>query len=115
MKNPMMPCDYAGVRIARSRVHGLGLFAERDWEEGQPLGVVEFVPVISTSNTQSPYVFYDSDAQAFFEMTNCFKYLNYSAKPNVAWLKNDVVVTVRGVAAGEEFVWDYGDDWPGEP
>lgn len=112
-KKTMEACDYAGVRISRSRVHGLGLFADRDWEEGAAIGVVEYAPVVSTSAARSPFVFYDSESHSFFEMTNCFKYLNYSSKPNVAWLNNDVIVTIRGVSAGDEFLWDYGDEWPG--
>lgn len=106
-----------GVRVGKSSA-GLGLFATRDFKKGER--IIEYVGrVISKDeeySSRSKYLFEVStrktiDGQA---RTNIARYINHSCKPNCEpeIEKGRVFIdTIKKVKEGEEFVYDYGEEY----
>lgn len=90
------------VFVATSPVHGKGLFAAKRIKKNTVLGRLHGMP----TTDDGIYVLWVSD-ELGLELTNDFKYINHSGKPNAAYTDVDVVI-LKDVEAGEELLHDYG-------
>lgn len=93
---------YDLVYVADSDIHGKGLFAHQAIEAGVSLGLLEGKP----TSKDGIYVLWLSARKAM-TVTNEYKYINHSSKPNCA-LTGTEVVTLRKIKPHEELTHDYG-------
>ncbi len=93
---------YDLVYVADSDIHGKGMFAARAIDAGISLGKLEGKP----TTKDGIYVLWLTDVKAM-TVTNEFKYINHSSKPNCA-LTGTEVVTLRKIKPHDELTHDYG-------
>ncbi len=106
-----------GVEIREGR-HGRGVYATRAFAEGD---VVEHCPVLElpgadVSGRLSDYVFKSTEGDDEVLLVLGFGMLyNHGAEPNVDYAQETprtmTFYTLRDVAAGEQLVIDYGEEW----
>ena len=116
---------YPRLFVARSKIHGLGLFAGEDIEWGHRL--IEYQgQLISKKEAQRRRRFYDSigftclmefgDGQAIDGLFggNESRFINHSTQPNVGALREQdcriVFYSLDDIARGEELTFNYGFD-----
>jgi SET domain-containing protein len=114
---------YPRLFVARSPIHGLGLFAGEDIEWGQRL--IEYQgKLLSRRETQRRRRFYDSigftclmefgDGRAVDGLfgTNESRFINHSTRPNVAAVREGerriIFYSLDDIAKGEELTFNYG-------
>jgi len=90
------------VYVAKSPLHGKGLFARSRLKANLTLGKLEGKP----TSRDGTYVLWLSDTRGL-RITNDFRYINHSSTPNCA-LTGTEVVTLKSVKADEELTHDYG-------
>jgi len=109
--------------VARSRIHGLGLFAGEDIEWGRRL-IAYQGKLISKREAQRRRRFYDSigftclmefgDGRAVDGLfgTNESRFINHSTQPNVAAVREGergiVFYSLDDIAKGDELTFNYG-------
>lgn len=96
------------IEVRESRI-GSGVFALRDMEPGECLGIVEGELVESVDGV-SQYCVEHSDTHVL-EIAPPFRYLNHSCYPNCQLDEGEeglVVVVLLPVSRGEELTIDYG-------
>lgn len=91
----------SNVYVAKSKIHGKGLFALRDFPADALLGLLEGKSV----KNEGSYVMWMSATEGL-EITNEFRYVNHSDNPNIA-LYDKEVVTLRAVKTDEELTHNY--------
>lgn len=96
-------------KVGNSPVHGKGLFATRNIGHGKVLGICKTVAP-KKSELDSPYVLHRLNGSAVMVVDD-LKYINHSAKGNVAYYDDLSVVALKNIKAGQELLHDYGDDW----
>ncbi len=89
------------VYVAKSKIHGQGLFAARKMPADTVVGLLEGRIV----KREGTYVMWISATKGL-RITNDFRFINHSDKPNVA-LYDEEVVTLRAVKKGEELTHNY--------
>jgi uncharacterized protein len=110
--------------VARSKIHGLGLFAGEDIEWGQR--IIEFEGQrLSAREVRRRQKFYDSIGfTCLMEFGNGegvdglwggneSRFINHSLQPNVGAMRDEhriVFYALDDVAAGEELTFNYGFD-----
>jgi uncharacterized protein len=116
---------YPRLFVARSTIHGLGLFAGEDVEWGQRL--IEYQGQrLSKKEVQRRQKFYDSIGFSCLMQFgngegvdglfggNESRFINHSSQPNVAALREDesriVFYSIDDIAQGEELTFNYGFD-----
>ena len=110
-----------GLEIRESPIHGLGVFATRNFAEGEVLG--EFTGVVMTRlefaqkyGTDYRYSYRQMRANRIIvakEQRNFITYVNDgvygAAVPHVnVCLRNKKLCVIRPIEAGEELLMDYG-------
>lgn len=95
------------LKVAKSKIHGTGLFATTSIKTGTVLGYCR------TRKTGTP-----SDHTLWLEsgpvdVTCRLKYINHSASPNVAYYDDLSVVALKDLKPGEELTHHYGEEWEG--
>lgn len=109
-----------GVAVRRSQA-GLGLFATRPYKRGET--VIEYVGRIVSKEEE-----YTSKSKYLFEVHrgktidgkprwNIAGYINHSCRPNCEPIlrKGRIFIkTRRAIRAGEEFTYDYGEEYVAE-
>jgi len=122
-----MPSDvrYPKLYVARSKIHGLGLFAGENIEWGRRL--IEYEgQLLSKDEVKRRLKFYDSigftclmqfgDGQGIDGLVggNESRFINHSRKPNVGALRENesrvVFYSLDDIAKGEELTFNYGFD-----
>lgn len=110
----------AGVRVGRSSA-GLGLFATRAYKKGER--IIEYVGrVISREEeytSRSKYLFEVSSRKTIdgSPRYNTARYINHSCKPNCEpeiERGRIFIDAIKGIKAGEEFTYDYGEEYVNE-
>lgn len=101
------------IEVKQSTIHGNGVFATQDLDEGEFQFVYGYVvPIIPGTITDRYGVEWDDDTSYVPYAPWCFT--NHSNKPNceIACDENDVlfITTLRDIAEGEELTIDYGFD-----
>ena len=116
-KKPTCP---EGVRVRRSSA-GLGLFATRPFKKGERV-IEYFGRVISKAeeySSRSKYLFEINSRKTIDGTTreNFARYINHSCKPNCEpeIERGRVFIdAIRTIKEGEEFVYDYGEEYVDE-
>lgn len=105
MSKPFVRDDL--VEVGESPVHGTGLFASADIEEGTLLGLC----TARAAKKDGPHVLWLDDGKQPMRVTCKLRYINHDPKPNVAYYEDLSVEALRDIRAGEELLHHYGDDW----
>ena len=92
--------------IAKSPIHGMGLFAVRRIEKGELIGNLEG----EYTTEDGMYVLW-IDARTGFRVTNALRYINHADDPNACYYDDLTVVALRDIEPGEEITHDYNADW----
>ncbi|MHC4126631.1 MAG: nucleotidyltransferase family protein [Planctomycetota bacterium] len=95
------------IEVRQSTVHGLGVFARREFKRGEVIGRYRGRPI----DRDGTYVAYHTDGcdtQARHEITGPLRFLNHSCHPKAA-LVNFRLVALQRIAAGGEITVDYGE------
>lgn len=95
------------VKVARSPVHGKGLFARTDIAEGTELGRLK----VKKAKGDGPYVLWIDDTDDRYRVLCDLRYINHASKPNVAYYDDLTVEALRDIRQGEELLHHYGDEW----
>lgn len=112
MRNTAVPPS-PDFRVARSRVHGYGLFARRAFAEGEPVIAVDGVLLRNEEVGDSTHcLWFDDEHQ--LDMVDQSRWINHSCQPNLRTLRSReggearaVFVARRAIEAGEELSYDY--------
>ena len=91
-----------------SRIHGKGLFAKVDIEEGEYLGNYHG-PKVSENGMHVLWVENDDGEWEGYDGENILRYLNHSKKPN-AEFDGKELYAVCDIKTGEEITFDYGEE-----
>jgi uncharacterized protein len=101
--------DNPQAYVARSPIHGSGLFARRDIEVDEFIGSYEG----PTTQEDGMHVLWiwneDSDRWEGIDGINEMRFLNHDSSPNADWWGTDLYAT-RPIARDEEITFDYGWD-----
>ena len=116
---------YPRLFVARSKIHGLGLFAGEPIEWGRRLIEYQGQP-LSAKEVRRRQKFYDSvgftcliqfsDGQGIDGITggNESRFINHSSEPNVGAIREDewriIFYSLDDIDRGEELTFDYGFD-----
>ncbi len=100
-----MACKPA-YEVAKSPIHGMGLFAVRRIEKGEVIGELEG----ERTDADGMYVLW-IDEQTGFRVTNELRFINHDDEPNACYYDDLTVVALRDIEAGEEITHDYNADW----
>jgi SET domain-containing protein len=96
------------VKIARSKIHGTGLFATVDFKKGDHIGTFSGRP---TQEDGIHVLWYQKGRKWHGIEVDCIlKYANHSKKPNTQVVNLDMFA-LRFIPKGEEITFDYGDEW----
>ncbi|GAB4175264.1 MAG: hypothetical protein Kow0020_10930 [Wenzhouxiangellaceae bacterium] len=98
------------VYVARSPIHGRGLFARVPIAKGTLIGRYEG-PRTRRDGMHVLWV-WDEDTGRWegIDGTNEMRFLNHSADPNADWW-GDELYALRDIAKDEEITFHYGEDW----
>ena len=91
--------------VKESGIHGKGLFAIDNIEEGEIIGSIKFNP----TEEDGPHVLWVENQGILVECN--LKYINHSKDPNACYCEDLDVVALKNIKKGEEITHDYGDDW----
>lgn len=93
-------------RVEKSAIHGKGLFARTKITQGTVLGMCATRPVSEAG--LHTLTLHDG---SLVDVTCSLKYINHHKTANVIYYDDFSVVALRDIAAGEELLHDYGDEW----
>lgn len=93
-------------KVAKSPLHGKGLFAARAIASGELLGYCK----TRRAKVADIHTLTLADGR-LFDVTCTLKYINHSKRANVSYYDDFSVVALRDIAPGEELLHDYGDEW----
>jgi hypothetical protein len=96
--------------IGKSRIHGVGLVAKIDFNEGD-----EIIPLEGPKHeiTDEDWIkpkydnWFGTGMYEFIEPTNELYYINHSCDPNAGFDDSFVLRPIRPIKAGEEITFDY--------
>lgn len=101
------------IEARPSPIHGTGVFAVEALAAGERIGSYDGDPT-TDDGTHVLWVEDDDGEWRGIEGTGVLRYLNHSRSPNVVFDGPDLYAR-RDIAAGEELLFDYGDDWADVP
>jgi len=90
------------LRVARSPIHGKGLFANSFIEEGAVIGTIQG----ARTSEDGMYTLWLEEDHAVHMLCE-FKYINHSNEPNVVLYDTLEVCALRDIQPGEEITHDY--------
>jgi SET domain-containing protein len=88
--------------VARSGIHGRGLFARRRISRGTVIGYVEG----KVTRRNGAYTLWLSEDEGI-RVTCNLRFINHSRRPNARYYDDLSVVALRTIEAGEEITHDY--------
>ena len=111
-------------RLGVSPIHGIGVFAIRDIPKGaHPLVSLLKIKEFSFSKKEIKklpasvqkevrmFCYYDKDEHLIpsigLNAMNMAFYMNHSKKPNIKYLKNNTLLSLKKIKVGEELFFDY--------
>ncbi len=98
-----------GYRVAKSRIHGQGLYATHTIEEGVRIGSYDG-PLVETDSMYVLWVEGDDGVWRGIRGENELRFLNHSSAPNAAF-EGPELFAMRAIGPGEEITIHYGDEW----
>ncbi len=96
------PCSY---HVAESPIHGKGVFASRQINEGEILGLLNTSP----SSRNGSHVLWITENQKVRVHCN-LRFVNHSESPNAVYYDTLEVVALRDINKGEEITHDYSGE-----
>ena len=99
----LMTNDNVRLQVGNSPIHGKGLFARGEIEEGTILGTIKGIKTVNDGS----YVLW-LDEFTGVRMLCKYKYINHSEDPNVILYDTLEVCALRDIYPGEEITFDYG-------
>jgi len=97
------------ARVARSPIHGRGLFARRRIERDEYIGTYEG-PATQQDGMHVLWLWNEErERWEGIDGSNEMRFLNHSSQPNADWWGEDLYA-LRTIEAGEEITFDYGWD-----
>jgi SET domain-containing protein len=88
----------------KSDIEGNGLFSTVDIKKGEYIGSFGLEDAVYTTK----FSIWVDDKQ--YKATGMVKYANHSSTPN-AEVKFPEMYALKNIKAGEEILWDYGDEF----
>ena len=101
-----MPSLKRKLLVCQSEIYGEGLFTSIDLPRNATLGICS----VKKAHAPGLYTLW-LDENRLVDVTCKLKFINHSKRPNVAYLDDLRVVTLRKISAGEELTHDYCDEW----
>ena len=102
-----------GLRVARSKVHGYGVFTRRAFREGEVIAEVDGVALRADEIADDTYCLWVREG-LLYDMVDQTRWINHSCEPNVSVRVGESggevsahFVALRDIAAGEELFYDY--------
>lgn len=92
--------------VARSPIHGKGLFAKALIAQGAIIGYLQG----RETSKDGTYVLWLNE-ETGFEVACDLKYINHSDHPNACYYDDKSVVALRDIQPGEEITHNYAADW----
>ena len=110
------------IIVKESPVHGLGVFATRDLEEGETLELCPYIVIddddLQDANRLNDYLFTSPDnPNDYLVIMGCGMLYNHDSPSNASWeidsTDNRFVrfFADRNIKAGEEIFQDYGEEY----
>jgi hypothetical protein len=110
---PPMP-KVTGIRVVRSRIHGYGVVAAREFAEGEEICDIDGITWKEGDGVDDRYSLWIDDG-VYFDMVDQTRYVNHSCEPNAevytgitddghAWA---TLIAVKPIAIDEEIAYDY--------
>ena len=97
--------DSISYHVAKSAIHGKGVFASRKISEGEILGTLSTTP----AKRNGSHVLWISENQKV--RVHCdLRYVNHSESPNACYYDTLEVVALRDIRKGEEITHDYSGE-----
>jgi uncharacterized protein len=105
-----------GLRVTKSRIHGYGIVATRDYKAGDTVADVDGVPLRLSEVVDDEYCLWIND-DMYFDMVDQTRWINHSCNPNCeiegeedpvdgrVWAR---VLALTDIRAGQELTYDYG-------
>lgn len=97
-----MTDDNVCLQVCNSPIHGKGLFARGEIEEGTILGTIRGIRTVNDGS----YVLWLNEFTGV-RMLCKYKYINHSDDPNVVLYDTLEVCALRDIYPGEEITFDY--------
>jgi SET domain-containing protein len=94
------------VYVAKSSIHGNGLFAARDIKKGELIGCFKY----RRAKKDGPYVLWLAEDEGYTVLDD-FKYINHNNRANAAYYDDFTVMAIKKIKKGEEITHYYGEDW----
>ena len=96
---------HALTYIAKSGIHGSGLFAKKPIKKGQLIGFLEGIK----TTIDDTYVLWINENEGF-EVQCCLKYINHADSPNACYYDDLSVVALEEIPKHEEITHNYSPD-----
>jgi uncharacterized protein len=99
----------AKVYVAKSRIHGNGLFAREPIASGEMIGRYEG----RATRKDGTYVLWIAQNRSRYrgiEGTTDLRFVNHSKAPNAEFVQ-DVLMALEAIRPGDEITCHYGDAW----
>lgn len=97
------------VYIAKSKIHGLGVFAKKKIKKNEYIGSYEG-DIVLEDDTYVLWVQQEHGGWILVNGKNELRYLNHSSKPNAEFRENKLYA-LRTIYPHEEITFHYGEDW----
>jgi SET domain-containing protein len=91
--------------VTESSIHGKGVFASRQINEGEILGTLKTTPA-KTNGSHVLWITEDHKVRVHCDL----RYVNHSGKPNACYYDTLEVVALRNIKEGEEITHDYSGE-----
>lgn len=101
------------VESGPSAIHGTGVFATASIAKGALIGHYTGRPT-AVDGTHVLWVEADEGGWQAIDGTGVLRFLNHSRSPNAEFDGPDLYA-LRDIEAGEEILFDYGEDWAHVP
>lgn len=95
------------IYVAKSPIHGKGLFAKRKIKAGELIGNIDDT---NPTTRNGPHVLWVSEDQGY-RVGGPLKYINHCNTPNAIYYNDLTVVALRDIAKDEEITHYYGEEW----
>ena len=91
--------------VAESSIHGKGVFASRQINEGEILGILNTTPA-KRNGSHVLWITEDHKVRVHCDL----RYVNHSESPNACYYDTLEVVALKEIAKGEEITHDYSGE-----
>ena len=96
--------------MARSSIHGEGLFASETLPAGKLIGVYDG-PQVEEDGMHVLWVENHDGTCAGIQVENEIRFANHSKDPNAGIFNGTELWSMKKIKKGKEILFDYGDDW----